>query len=160
VAVSLDIWIKTGLVADNELAWIRDIAAGLEHLHSNGIIHYDMKPANSLIALSSDLKIADFGLARGTVYSHSLGEDDLFSGKAHEPLPNGVGTLMYLSAEQEQEIVCGKAIDIFPTRLICIELFDLEYRNFDEWDNLFDQARTGHISTDTLSAARGTSPQI
>lgn len=122
-------------VADNELAWSRDMAAGIQHLHSKGIIHYDLKPANCLITLSGVLKIADFGIARREVESLlSLDEDNLFAGIPHEPLPNGVGTPMYLSPEQEQGLVCGTAIDIFAAGLILIELFDMEFRVVSNYD--------------------------
>ena len=45
-----------------------DIASGLHYLHSQGIVHFDVKPANILIHEASEkdplcLKIADFGLA-------------------------------------------------------------------------------------------------
>lgn len=42
---------------------VRDLADGLNHLHSNGVIHFDIKPDNILVAADRSLKIADFGLA-------------------------------------------------------------------------------------------------
>ena len=36
---------------------------GVHHIHSSGVIHFDIKPANILISSSGSLKIADFGLA-------------------------------------------------------------------------------------------------
>jgi len=44
------------------LAWLRDIAAGIDAAHAQDIIHGDLKPANVLIG--NTLKIVDFGLAR------------------------------------------------------------------------------------------------
>lgn len=35
----------------------------MHHIHSNGVIHFDIKPANILISSIGDLKIGDFGLA-------------------------------------------------------------------------------------------------
>ena len=32
-------------------------------MHSNGVVHFDMKPANILISATGSLKIGDFGLA-------------------------------------------------------------------------------------------------
>jgi mitosis inhibitor protein kinase SWE1 len=32
-------------------------------MHSNGVVHFDMKPANILISSTGSLKIGDFGLA-------------------------------------------------------------------------------------------------
>lgn len=37
----------------------------LKYVHSAGIIHRDLKPANIAVKESAELKILDFGLARG-----------------------------------------------------------------------------------------------
>ncbi|OCF44504.1 WEE protein kinase [Kwoniella heveanensis CBS 569] len=42
---------------------IRELSDGLKHIHSNGVIHFDIKPANILISAAGSLKIGDFGLA-------------------------------------------------------------------------------------------------
>ena len=38
---------------------------GLKYVHSAAGLHRDIKPSNLLLDASCDLKIADFGLARG-----------------------------------------------------------------------------------------------
>jgi serine/threonine protein kinase len=40
------------------------IAAGLTHMHARGVLHVDMKPNNTMLSRSGEVKIIDYGLAR------------------------------------------------------------------------------------------------
>ena len=42
------------------------VCSGLKYIHSAHVIHRDLKPSNLLLNSNCDLKICDFGLARGT----------------------------------------------------------------------------------------------
>jgi len=65
------------------------VASALDHAHSVGVIHRDVKPGNILLSNSGRVKIADFGLAK------DLGRPD-------ETLVDGLvlGTPYYVSPEQ------------------------------------------------------------
>lgn len=39
----------------------RQILEALQHMHNNGIVHLDIKPANILVDKNLDIKITDFG---------------------------------------------------------------------------------------------------
>jgi len=43
--------------------WTRDILSAVDHIHSRGIIHQDVKTSNILIFEDGEAKICDFGLA-------------------------------------------------------------------------------------------------
>lgn len=49
----------------DETLWhvIHDVASGLRHIHSCGLVHLDIKPANLLIGNDGVVKIGDFGTA-------------------------------------------------------------------------------------------------
>ena len=53
-----------GLAAARAFALFHQMASAVEHAHSRGVIHRDLKPGNILICEDGNLKVADFGLAR------------------------------------------------------------------------------------------------
>lgn len=52
------------LSPDEETAWayLCDLLSALQHLHSQGFVHLDVKPANVFVTRSGRLKLGDFGL--------------------------------------------------------------------------------------------------
>merc|ERR1719240_2282439 len=49
--------------------WFADAVVGLEYLHFQGVVHYDLKPDNILIAEDGRAVISDFGVSRAHVKS-------------------------------------------------------------------------------------------
>jgi len=56
---------KQSLTDDHAQFFISQVLRGLKYIHSAGVLHRDLKPSNLLVNSSCDLKICDFGLARG-----------------------------------------------------------------------------------------------
>ncbi|KAF9911928.1 hypothetical protein EC991_001834 [Linnemannia zychae] len=102
---------------DPEDGWrlFRQILEGLVHIHSQGMIHRDLKPVNIFLDANGDVKIGDFGLATSNsqlvsdlkTQNQAVTETILMSrstsyDRAHDDglsLTTGVGTVFYVSPE-------------------------------------------------------------
>ncbi len=79
---------------------VSQVAEGLHHAHTQGVIHRDIKPANVMVVPSGDAKILDFGVAR-------LDEGSLTN-------PGDLcGTPLYMSPEQASGHALDARSDIF-----------------------------------------------
>lgn len=74
------IYSKQTLSIDHVQYFVYQMLRGMKYIHSANIIHRDLKPSNLLVNSNCDLKICDFGLARGI-----RGEGDM----SDETTPNG-----------------------------------------------------------------------
>ncbi|KAL6658162.1 hypothetical protein ACP70R_003748 [Stipagrostis hirtigluma subsp. patula] len=90
---------------------LQQILSGLDHCHSNGVLHRDMKASNVLIDSSGVLKIADFGLATS------------FNPENQQPLTSRVATLWYRPPELLLGATkYGPSVDMWSTGCILAEL--------------------------------------
>ncbi|GMH24279.1 hypothetical protein Nepgr_026122 [Nepenthes gracilis] len=92
--------------------YMQQFLRGLNHCHSHGILHRDIKGSNLLIDNNGNLKIADFGLA------------SLYDPCQSHPLTSRVVTLWYRPPELLLGAnYYGKAIDLWSTGCILAELY-------------------------------------
>eukprot|EP00735_Rhodelphis_limneticus_P015118 TRINITY_DN9278_c0_g1::TRINITY_DN9278_c0_g1_i1::g.13289::m.13289 TRINITY_DN9278_c0_g1::TRINITY_DN9278_c0_g1_i1::g.13289 ORF type:complete len:471 (+),score=49.41,sp/P42525/ERK1_DICDI/60.68/3e-153,Pkinase/PF00069.20/1.4e-75,Pkinase_Tyr/PF07714.12/1.3e-34,Kdo/PF06293.9/7.8e-07,Kinase-like/PF14531.1/1.5e+02,Kinase-like/PF14531.1/0.048 TRINITY_DN9278_c0_g1_i1:124-1413(+) len=95
--------------------FVYQILRGLKYIHSADVLHRDLKPSNLLLNGNCDLKICDFGLARG-FEGHS--SDDY-----NPPLTEYVATRWYRAPEimlSRREYT--KSVDIWSVGCIFAEL--------------------------------------
>jgi len=68
------IYSRNKLTDEHYQYFVYQILRGLKYLHSKKVIHRDLKPSNLLVNSNCDLKICDFGLARGLDWKTELTE--------------------------------------------------------------------------------------
>jgi serine/threonine protein kinase len=96
---------------DLALALVHQICQGLEHAHSKGIVHRDIKPGNVMLTKSGRAKITDFGLAKLTEAANSHTADNSI-----------IGTPLYMSPEQAFGESVDQRSDLFSLGTVLYEL--------------------------------------
>lgn len=86
------------------------IARGLGHAHSGGLIHRDVKPHNVIVMDGDRVKVTDFGIARAT------GESTLTA------TGTILGTAQYVSPEQASGETPGPASDVYSLGILLFEM--------------------------------------
>lgn len=85
------------------------IGKALDHAHSRGIIHRDIKPHNVMVLKNGSVKVADFGIARVMSKSNTLTKEAL-------------GSVHYISPEQAKGGRVDNRSDIYSLGVVMYEM--------------------------------------
>ncbi len=85
------------------------IAKALEHAHSRGIVHRDIKPHNIMILKNGSVKVADFGIARVSSAQSTLTREAL-------------GSVHYISPEQAKGSRVDNRSDLYSLGVVMYEM--------------------------------------
>jgi len=96
---------------DLALAMVHQTCRGLEHAHSKGIVHRDVKPGNIMLTKAGTVKITDFGLAKLTQ-----------GASVHTAADSILGTPLYMSPEQAFGESVDQRSDLFSLGTVLYEL--------------------------------------
>jgi tetratricopeptide (TPR) repeat protein len=88
---------RAGLPLEEVIRAIKECALAVEHAHSRGVIHRDLKPDNLMIDLGGKVWILDFGLA----FLKDIGRSPTLAGTV-------MGTPAYMSPEQARGMECAR----------------------------------------------------
>ena len=66
------IYSKQSLSLDHVQYFIYQVLRALKYIHSANVLHRDLKPSNLLVNSNCDLKVCDFGLARGVLDNEQM----------------------------------------------------------------------------------------
>ena len=91
------------------LHFIIQIMRALEHAHSRGIIHRDIKPQNIMVLRDGSVKVADFGIACLQNNAQTLTQDAL-------------GSVHYISPEQARGEHIDARSDIYSAGVVLYEM--------------------------------------
>ncbi|MEO1614757.1 MAG: protein kinase, partial [Planctomycetota bacterium] len=106
---------RGALPVSEAVSLFRKICVGLNHSHSKGVLHCDLKPANILLGEDHEPRLADFGQSRMT----------------HDQTP-ALGTLFYMAPEQaDLESTPSSAWDVYAAGAIVYRMLtgDPPYRD-------------------------------
>ena len=112
------IYSKQSLSLDHVQYFIYQVLRALKYIHSANVLHRDLKPSNLLVNSNCDLKVCDFGLARGV-----LDNDQMRDSTKRPLLTEYVVTRWYRAPEIM--LACheyDKPVDVWSTGCILAEL--------------------------------------
>lgn len=122
--------IDSGLYRDDDRRWrlFQEMVNGLDYIHSQGLIHRDLKPGNIFLDSTDHVKIGDFGLATAAIKAKTtvdmISKIDVEETK-DSVLTSRVGTTFYIAPEVTKatgKVNYTNKVDVYSLGVIFFEM--------------------------------------
>lgn len=100
---------KGALPWNEACIYILQVLRALEHAHSKGVIHRDIKPQNIILQKNGEIKVMDFGIAKIPTSSSAVMSD------------KAVGTVYYIAPEQASGKETDSYSDLYSVGILLYE---------------------------------------
>ncbi|TDM06148.1 MAG: hypothetical protein C4K60_16025 [Ideonella sp. MAG2] len=105
------------LTVRERVALFQQVLRAVQYAHGKLVLHRDLKPSNILVNDTGDVKLLDFGIAKGLVATGNTPEDTALTRSAGRPL-----TPSYASPEQLRGQPLSTASDVYSLGVMLYEL--------------------------------------
>ena len=138
---------KNNLFLGERFAIMTDLANAIQHVHSKGVIHRDLKPNNIGFDPQGTLKLFDFDVSR--IIPKDIKAKAASTGKAEDEsyrLTQHVGTQRYMSPECAKGERYNCKSDVYAFGLVCHEIISLKipYQHIRRSEEHFQKVFVGH----------------
>ena len=100
---------KGALSREEAISYSEQVLRALEHAHSKGIVHRDIKPQNIMLLKNGRVKVTDFGIA-------------VLPSEERNPDGKAIGTVYYISPEQASGKETDTRSDLYSLGILMYEM--------------------------------------